>query len=397
MNKKSAIPSNEAFWINDPPEQRQAVANAYAAVPLLSLGLPVRPYNVVRRNKRYPDVGALMMAGSDIWDLRGMGLESMRRIHASLAPLFANKDGISVRGSDSATAHAIPKQWLELVHRLQSREDLAGLSLDRLGLNQTSWPWLPQPIPPTLGQLGVESARRWWIASENRAAHREQLVTWAQSLAQIPTPVDEDELVRHWLRCGIQVVPIGSIGPDQSLEPLLVGLLQEHLVTHRNELDWEILRHRSGLGDATEMTLQDLGQALGLTRERIRQRETKVYRSVQTWWSNCDHFYRPKFLHPALQDAVAGLRELIRQVRAAPLDEARWPGRVSNSCGTPARPCLHWSGYWRRSKDSRASTSNPTNWVSCGSPRAGKASRDRWLAYTPCTSRSPVLPPPSAP
>ncbi len=44
----------------------------------------------------------------------------------------------------------------------------------------------------------------------------------------------------------------------------------------------EILRQRFGMADGREQTLEEIGQTLGLTRERIRQLETKALRKLKS-------------------------------------------------------------------------------------------------------------------
>jgi DNA-directed RNA polymerase delta subunit len=50
-------------------------------------------------------------------------------------------------------------------------------------------------------------------------------------------------------------------------------------VTHSStagQQDWHIIQHRLGLNNQQEMTLEELGSAFSLTRERIRQRESQM-------------------------------------------------------------------------------------------------------------------------
>ena len=44
----------------------------------------------------------------------------------------------------------------------------------------------------------------------------------------------------------------------------------------------EIMRRRFGLNDGHEQTLEEIGQTLGVTRERIRQLEAKAMRTLKS-------------------------------------------------------------------------------------------------------------------
>jgi len=55
----------------------------------------------------------------------------------------------------------------------------------------------------------------------------------------------------------------------------------------------EVLRRRFGIGDGTEHTLEEVGKAFNVTRERIRQIESKALRKLR-------HPTRAKLLKPYL-------------------------------------------------------------------------------------------------
>lgn len=68
--------------------------------------------------------------------------------------------------------------------------------------------------------------------------------------------------------------------PDSVIHVSLREQIEES-VKSLTERETEILRMRFGLGDGTEYTLEEVGARFNLTRERIRQIETKALRKLQ--------------------------------------------------------------------------------------------------------------------
>jgi len=82
--------------------------------------------------------------------------------------------------------------------------------------------------------------------------------------------------------------PLGDFIPDTSLmTPVDVAgrrLLRDQIndaLGHLSEREREVLQMRYGLVDGQEYKLEDLGKRFGLTRERIRQIETKALRKLR--------------------------------------------------------------------------------------------------------------------
>ena len=99
----------------------------------------------------------------------------------------------------------------------------------------------------------------------------------ARSPVSLDTPVGED---------GATAVGdlIADEDADEPLEEIADKLLTEHLAAALDHLDpreREVLRLRYGLGIESPLTLEEIGQRFGRTRERIRQIESMALRKLR--------------------------------------------------------------------------------------------------------------------
>jgi RNA polymerase primary sigma factor len=80
---------------------------------------------------------------------------------------------------------------------------------------------------------------------------------------------------------GIEVLPDEGPGADRMLhDGRLDEALQQALSTLR-PMEADILRHRFGLDDGNSMTLREVGEMHGLSRERIRQLQERALEKIR--------------------------------------------------------------------------------------------------------------------
>ncbi len=111
----------------------------------------------------------------------------------------------------------------------------------------------------------------------------------AQEPISLETPIgeEEDSHLGDFVEDRSAVSPIDAVIAT-SLKQQAEGVLRS--LTPREA---EVLRRRFGIGDGTEHTLEEVGKAFNVTRERIRQIESKALRKLR-------HPTRAKFLKPYL-------------------------------------------------------------------------------------------------
>jgi RNA polymerase primary sigma factor len=111
----------------------------------------------------------------------------------------------------------------------------------------------------------------------------------AQEPISLETPIgeEEDSHLGDFVEDRTAVLPIDAV-IAASLKSQAEGVLRT--LTPREA---EVLRRRFGIGDGTEHTLEEVGKAFNVTRERIRQIESKALRKLR-------HPSRAKLLKPYL-------------------------------------------------------------------------------------------------
>jgi RNA polymerase primary sigma factor len=91
----------------------------------------------------------------------------------------------------------------------------------------------------------------------------------------IPVGTDEDSYLRDFIRD--ETMP----EPDDATSKLLLREQMGRILGSLNDRERRVLEMRFGLKDGQGRTLEEVGQAFGVTRERIRQIEAKALRKLR--------------------------------------------------------------------------------------------------------------------
>ena len=115
----------------------------------------------------------------------------------------------------------------------------------------------------------------------------------AQEPISLETPIgeEEDSHLGDFIEDGSAISPVESV-ISNNLTDQTSSVLQS--LTPREEL---VLRMRFGVGEGTEHTLEEVGKSFNVTRERIRQIESKALRKLR-------HPSRSAQLKPFLDDSI---------------------------------------------------------------------------------------------
>jgi len=325
---------DEMPWYAVPAARRAALAREFRHEPASKLGLSNAATDALHRLPGLDLMGGLIGVGDGIVRRGKLDDAVLREIHSALvrytrtiAELLDQRD-----------------RWLALVDELRGREDLDGYRLADLGVPASLIEILPGPRFDDLRRMSQMEAMRVWADVAVRPLVRSNLFETMERIVKGSGPITAQEWVKSWRALGHQVLPEdydenGSL----PLHVALVKLLRHTIVTSLGEDEWEILQQRKGLLGAKSLTLQQLGDAYGLTRERIRQREARVLRVVAAWLADPGRSVAPARVHPRIERTLSEIRDLFANVEYDPQRHSELLEGLSKvlSCSTlEAEPIL---------------------------------------------------------
>ncbi len=116
-----------------------------------------------------------------------------------------------------------------------------------------------------------------------------ELMGWMEQPASLEQPVGKDE----YAELGAFVADENALDPEEQTDVNLLKQTLDDLLSHLTNREERILRMRFGLDDRQEHTLEQVGQKLGLSRQRISQIElqalARLYMVAPKY--RLDHFF----------------------------------------------------------------------------------------------------------
>lgn len=148
-------------------------------------------------------------------------------------------------------------------------------------------------VPVHMGELinKVKKAQRELTASLGRKPSETEVAEWldlpvekvievekvGKDTVSLDAPVgDENDSF-----LGDFIEDTGAVSPFEKVEAVLLHEAIEEVLSTLTEREEKVIRLRFGLDDSTPRTLEEVGHEFGITRERIRQIESKALRKLR--------------------------------------------------------------------------------------------------------------------
>jgi RNA polymerase primary sigma factor len=158
------------------------------------------------------------------------------------------RQAVSRAVADQARTIRIPVHMVETVNRILRAQRLLVQTLGR---------------DPTAAEIAVQV--------DMPTARVEEIKRLAMEPVSLHSPVGEEE----GSELGDLIEDSESVPPAELVSAGLLASHVEAVLTHLGDREREVVRMRYGLTDGEPRTLEEVGRAFGVTRERVRQIEAK--------------------------------------------------------------------------------------------------------------------------
>lgn len=185
-------------------------------------------------------------------------------------------------------------------------DNVTALSIGQLHLPLRTYNALTKGNITTISGLLVALEHRFQGVTGIGASALEMITRRLQGLVDSIDEAGAVDWFSFWQSQEIKVIPNGyeSGATIGQVAKQLIGIIKEILLQDQDDRDWRIIERRFDLSGTKRLTLDEIGQAFDLTRERVRQIEKKALdelRSVLLLGQYIDKNYH---IHPEITAAI---------------------------------------------------------------------------------------------
>lgn len=255
--------------------------------PLGVLGLSARPYNALMGDG-ITTIGQLAaMSREQIREVRNVGEKSLAEIEEKLTAYLSEHPlpDEAEKGPSEPEAQAVEPL---LSQPLSPPPDPTPLGV--LGLSARPYNALKRAGITTIGQLAAISRKQIWevrnVGEKALAEIESKLEAYLADPSRFKAPAVAKESPPLPL-----APPPDSEMPDTSADEQTLPVQVEKWLSVLTDRQRQVIRWRYGLDGSEPETLEEVGQRLGITRERVRQIQSKSLKRLRR--PRCRQWVRP--------------------------------------------------------------------------------------------------------
>lgn len=267
----------------------------------------------------------------DVTQIRGIGVRAVNEIQRALITIvtclapddtvdwhqYYTAMGFDPPVSEPATAVDSPV--------LPFSDNIRYISIGQLHLPPKLYNTLSRANITTIGDVLVILEHHSHDIDRLGTASIELLTHRLHSLADAIAKDGTLDWFAFWKSQQITVIP-KTFQPGMTTEQIvkqLPGIIKEILLQGDEHRNWQIIERRFGLNRKQRLTLEEIGQAFGLTRERVRQIEHKVLIELRSVLVQGQYVGRNYHVHPEIDAVIRNLFDTIATQVTDPVPETR--------------------------------------------------------------------------
>ncbi len=300
-------------WQETNSAGQREMAFQFDHISLQSWGLSNRTLNALLSYNFKMTIGDVIRAGKELSIIRGLGGAGIEELNTKLAELLAPPPTNTklLSSVDQKIALLNSKISIESQPKLLP-SSVQDLPLDYLHLDKKTQSALDKAGINTIGELYNTKAS---FVSSIVGFHTNSLGNINDSLVALMNCISYENSVdwfQFWKVRGIDILP--STYAAHTTEQIVGDfpkIIEEILRREANERSWIIIQRRFGLGKVEKLTLEDMGNAYGLTRERIRQIEEKALETLQGVLVEQRYASKSYHVHPMLHQITKAIQSYL--------------------------------------------------------------------------------------
>ncbi|HEU5230452.1 MAG TPA: DNA-directed RNA polymerase subunit alpha C-terminal domain-containing protein [Ktedonobacteraceae bacterium] len=329
-----------SLWLETNPATLSEIALKFDSISLKSWGLSVRTLNALLSHNFKWTVGDVIRASESLASIKDLGKMGVKEIYAKLVPLLA-PSYTQANGQFVRDQHVLPPHIKAPLGPQPKLLPLAiqSLSLNRLHLDIKTHRALAKAGIMTVGELYYTQSARLRAL---RGFHSTSLSNINASLVALLNAINSENQV-NWLQCcqslAIEVLPSGD-GSEITTEHIfknIPALIEEVLRREYNERAWIVVQRRHGVGGVERVTLEEIGDVYGLSRERIRQIEKRALEILRSILIEQDYTGKNYHVHPVVHLLMRTIRNIVAEEPSHIIVETRLLERIGQQFNANAQ------------------------------------------------------------
>ncbi|MFW5709443.1 MAG: sigma-70 family RNA polymerase sigma factor [Chloroflexota bacterium] len=251
-------------------EVLQNLPEDIAAISIDHLELSTRTRNALIRADILTLRQLVAISDVDLLSVKNFGITSLQEVHEKLKNTDLFEELPFVKPNEHSST---------LQQQYDITPDIAHISVDKLGLSNRTCRLLMQSGIHTLGDLAKHNEEELYSIqhlSQRRLREIHDRLSQIDKEQLLQTELDADK------QSDTSKLEIENNASSETLQKTTVNKIIAQFLVTLNEREQQIIVQRYGLAGNKKLTLEEIGQSVGCTRERVRQIEKKALNKLRS-------------------------------------------------------------------------------------------------------------------